>query len=67
MPLLSFPGGYGGMVHTDHDCVSLSCCIRRDRLARCRRELPGASAGDAVLAYIMRSCAHVRDALAPAA
>jgi menaquinone-9 beta-reductase len=63
MPLLSFPGGYGGMVRTDHDYVSLSCCIRRDALARCRRELPGASAGDAVLAHIIRTTAAVRDAL----
>jgi len=67
MALLAFPGGYGGMVQTDHDRVSLSCCIRRDRLTQCRRERPGASAGDAVLAHIMRSCAHARDALAPAA
>jgi menaquinone-9 beta-reductase len=63
MPLLSFPGGYGGMVHTDHDRVSISFCVRRDRLERCRRESPGASAGDAVLAHIIRSTAGTRDAL----
>ena len=63
MPLLSFPGGYGGMVHTDHECVSLSFCVRRDRLERCRRESPGASAGDAVLAHIIRRTAGARDAL----
>lgn len=63
MPLLAFTGGYGGMVHTDHDRVSLSCCIRRDRLERCRREHPGMSAGDALLAFITRSCAGVRVAL----
>ena len=38
MPLLAFPGGYGGMVHTDGGRVSLSCCIRRDTLERCRSE-----------------------------
>ena len=27
MPLMVFPGGYGGMVHSDHGRVSLSCCI----------------------------------------
>ena len=37
MPLLAFPGGYGGMVHTDGGRVSLSCCIRRDTLQQCRR------------------------------
>ena len=50
MPLLAFPGGYGGMVQCDGGRVSLSCCIRRDVLeerrrggrqrARCRRGLP---------------------------
>ena len=39
MPLLAFPGGYGGMVHTDGGRVSLSCCIRRDQLERCRRQV----------------------------
>ena len=63
MPLLSFPGGYGGMVHTDHDYISLSCCIRRDRLERCRQERPGASAGEAVLAHIMRTTDAAREAL----
>ena len=67
MPLLSFPGGYGGMVHTDHDCVSLSCCIRRDFLERCRHDPPGASAGDAVLAHIVRHTAAARAALEGAA
>ena len=34
MPLLSFPGGYGGMVQCDEGRVSISCCVRRDALAR---------------------------------
>jgi flavin-dependent dehydrogenase len=38
MPLLAFPGGYGGMVHTDGGRVSLSCCIRRDQLDHLRGE-----------------------------
>ena len=33
MPLLAFPGGYGGLVHSDAGRTSLSCCIRRDALA----------------------------------
>ena len=63
MPLLAFPGGYGGMVHTDHDRISVSCCIRRDRLERCRRGQPGMAAGDAVLAHITRHCDPARHAL----
>ena len=66
MPLITFPGGYGGMVHTDGGRVSLSCCIRRDRLERCRQDFSGSPAGDAVLAHITRHCAGVRDALADA-
>jgi flavin-dependent dehydrogenase len=63
MPLIAFPDGYGGMVHTDGGAVSLSCCVRRDRLDQCRRESPRSPAGEAVLAHIMRHCAGVRDAL----
>ncbi|HTI45341.1 MAG TPA: FAD-dependent monooxygenase [Casimicrobiaceae bacterium] len=64
MPLLLFAGGYGGMVHTDQDRLSLSLCIRRDRLAECRRAVAaGTSAGDAVLARLLASCGGVREAL----
>ena len=66
MPLLVFPGGYGGMVHSDHGRVSLSCCIRRDRLEQVRRAHPRASAGDAVLAHIQGDCRAVREALSGA-
>ena len=59
MPLLAFPGGYGGMVHTDRGRVSLSCCIRRDRLEQCRRQWPTRKAGEAVLAHIKSSCQGV--------
>jgi flavin-dependent dehydrogenase len=63
MPLLAFPGGYGGMVHCGDGLVSLSCCVRRDQLARLRASQPG-DAGDAVLAHIQQSCLGVRKALA---
>jgi menaquinone-9 beta-reductase len=63
MPLLAFPGGYGGMVHCDEGRVSLSCCIRRDELARIRSRHPG-NAGAGVLAHIQESCLGVRRALA---
>ncbi len=52
MPLLSFPDGYGGMVHCDGGRVSLSCCIRRGRLEQLGRS-PGQSAGEVVLQHIL--------------
>ena len=67
MPLLAFPGGYGGMVHTDGDRVSLSCCIRRDQLEHCRHRWPNVKAGAAVLAHIRSSCKGVALALSSAA
>ncbi len=63
MPLLVFPGGYGGMVHSDSSRVSLSCCVRRDALVACRQRWPDASAGEAVVEHIKDSCVGVRDAL----
>lgn len=66
MPLLVFPGGYGGMVHTDNGRTSLSCCIRRDTLARCRIQSGQSKAAQAVFAHILASCRGVADALAHA-
>ena len=63
MPLLVFPGGYGGMVHTDGGRVSLSCCIRRDVLEACRQEHRRSHAGEAVLQHIVNTCDGARDAL----
>jgi flavin-dependent dehydrogenase len=57
MPLLSFPDGYGGMVHCEGGRVSLSCCIRRGRLEQLQRD-DRKSAGEAVFAHILESC-HV--------
>jgi flavin-dependent dehydrogenase len=63
MPLLVFPGGYGGMVRSDGGRVSLSCCIRRDYLVRCRRRWPGMRAAEAVIAHIRAACRGVDAAL----
>ena len=63
MPLVLFPGGYGGMVHAGRGRVSFSCCIRRDALAACRARHPGLGAGEAVIAHVMESCRGVRESL----
>ena len=57
MPLLAFPGGYGGLVMADGGLTSLSCCLRRDMLGQIRR--PGERAGDAVLRHLRTSMAGV--------
>jgi flavin-dependent dehydrogenase len=70
MPLLIFPDGYGGMVQTDDGRVSLSCCIRRDALEKCRRAMAVAGryprAADAVFAHVEASCRGVREVLSGA-
>ncbi len=67
LPVLSFRGGYGGMVVADHGATTVACCIREDRLNACRRALPGEQAGAVVEAYLRRECAAVQDALSRAA
>ena len=54
--VISIAGGYGGIVIADDGRTTLACCIRRDRLTRCRAEQPGATAGAAVGEYLTRSC-----------
>jgi flavin-dependent dehydrogenase len=66
MPLVLFPGGYGGMVNAGRGRVSFSCCIRRDALAACRSKYRGLAAGEAVIAHVRESCRGVREALATA-
>lgn len=66
MPLVLFPGGYGGMVHVDESIASFSCCIRRDVLRQVRSRREDLSAGDAVIAHVMASCRGVREVLAGA-
>ncbi|HEX5129753.1 MAG TPA: hypothetical protein VFV90_08400, partial [Usitatibacter sp.] len=63
MPLVLFPGGYGGLVTSEGWRTSFSCCIRRDALLASRASFAVPSAGDAVLAHAMRSCRGLRDAL----
>jgi flavin-dependent dehydrogenase len=65
MPLLAFPGGYGGLVESDGGRVSLSCCIRRDVLAKVRAR-HGGKAGEAVLAHILATTRGAQLALGDA-
>jgi flavin-dependent dehydrogenase len=62
MPLLAFPGGYGGIVHSDRGRITLSCCVRREELARAR-EIHGGKAGEAVFRHILASTEGARRVL----
>jgi 2-polyprenyl-6-methoxyphenol hydroxylase-like FAD-dependent oxidoreductase len=66
LPVLSFAGGYGGMVIGGHETATLAFCIRRDMLAQCRQAAPGRKAAEAAFAHIAAACAGMRDALADA-
>ena len=66
MPLLVFPGGYGGMVQSDSGRVSFSCCIRRDVMEQSRREWVHVKAAEAVFAHVHAACRGVRETLADA-
>ncbi len=57
---------YGGMVVADDGRTTLACCIRRDTLAAVRAQAPQAGAGEAVEAFLRRSCVGVRAALVDA-
>jgi 2-polyprenyl-6-methoxyphenol hydroxylase-like FAD-dependent oxidoreductase len=63
LPVLSFDGGYGGMVVADDGLATVACCVRRDRLEATRRGALGEDAGDAVEALLKRACAGVRTTL----
>ena len=63
LPVLSFDGGYGGMVLADGGLVTLACCIRAERLDALRRAAPGRAAGDVVEDMLKLQCQGVADAL----
>lgn len=63
LPVLSFEGGYGGMVMADQGLLTLACCVRRDQLTALRRASPGSSAGEVVETLLKRECAGVGAAL----
>jgi 2-polyprenyl-6-methoxyphenol hydroxylase-like FAD-dependent oxidoreductase len=63
LPVLSFPGGYGGVVLGDGGRTTLACCMRRDTLRRARAAAPGASAGIAVERWLVHHCSGLGDLL----
>jgi 2-polyprenyl-6-methoxyphenol hydroxylase-like FAD-dependent oxidoreductase len=67
LPVLAFPGGYGGAVLGDAGRTTLACCIRRDALSECRRAAPGLRAGPAVERRLRQHCPTLASAFDGAA
>jgi menaquinone-9 beta-reductase len=63
LPVISLPGGYGGMVVADQGETTLACCLRRDALSACRAMHRGLPAGEAVESLMRRGCRGVRESL----
>lgn len=63
LPVISFPGGYGGMVVGGHATTTLAFCIRRDTLENCRRGKAGTKAAEAAAIHVAQSCLGVRTML----
>ncbi len=56
LPLLSFPGGYGGLVVAERDWTTFAVCIGRRRLRDCRALAPALAAGSAVEQWLRLAC-----------
>jgi flavin-dependent dehydrogenase len=65
MPVLVFPGGYGGLVTTSGGRVTFGCCIRRDVIEQSRAET-ASPAGAAVLHAVKHHCRGAAEVLANA-
>ena len=59
LPVLSFAGGYGGMVVADGGVLTLAGCVRDDRLQALRAATPEARAGEAFEAMLREECVGV--------
>jgi flavin-dependent dehydrogenase len=60
MPLLAFPGGYGGIVRRDGGLTTLSLCIRRDVLSSARNRLLEGRAAAAAFEHALVHCGGLR-------
>lgn len=56
LPVLSFYGGYGGMVVGDHGMGTLAFCLRRDTLEKARLHIPGIAASEAAAQWVLNHC-----------
>ena len=66
LPVLSFPGGYGGMVVGRQAVATFAFCLRRDALARARRQHPDLGPAQAAARWVMQHCSAAAAMLAGA-
>lgn len=66
LPVLSFPGGYGGMVVGEQAVATFAFCLRRDALARARQAHPGLGASHAAARWVLQHCSAAAAMLAGA-
>ncbi len=66
LAVVSFSGGYGGMVVADAKTTTLAFCVRGDALARYRKAFPADTAGESMQFALMRECSGVHGAIAGA-
>jgi flavin-dependent dehydrogenase len=66
LPVISFAGGYGGLVVAENGRLTLAGCIRRDALKSCRATAPGQTAGEAFERYLRAETGALREVLAEA-
>jgi flavin-dependent dehydrogenase len=63
LPVLSFEGGYGGMVVAGGGLTTIACCVRRDRLEAARSQRPGLRAGEVIEALLISEIGSVESVL----
>ena len=63
LPVISLPGGYGGMVVAHRGQATLACCLRRDTLSAYRAMHRGLAAGEVVETFLRQNCRGVREYL----
>lgn len=66
LPVLAFPGGYGGMVVAGGGVATFAFCMRRDVLEEAKRRSPGLRPAQAAADYVAAHCTGVRDMLSGA-
>jgi flavin-dependent dehydrogenase len=66
LPVLSFPGGYGGMVVGEQALATFAFCLRRDALAEARRQHPDLGPAQAAARWVMQHCSAAAAMLAGA-